>query len=277
MPMDQARGAAREKMAKEQLEPSRKKRGTDGRQRKRNLQRQKGAQGVQEQQSTESPKAETASLYTKVLKVTQRQRAKWRPLPKSSREHLESTMHWLITSLLYKTAENHTEAEKHLNLLKKRLLKSLENLQVPMEKQSSLKNAHSFLAKEKTKSAALEDGLAELQDEIDKVVQAAEFREETIQRLQKEVQELKCELAAEEATASKLFYKDGNHGLALPDFSKDSLKLPILQNELLKIKNQQGLLNDLNTLQKSEEMTTMSAFLEEAYENVDSLQSETVR
>ena len=44
-----------------------------------------------------------------------------------------------------------------------RLLKSLENLQVPMEKQSSLKNAHSFLAKEKTKSAALEDGLAELQ------------------------------------------------------------------------------------------------------------------
>ncbi|XP_061478326.1 centromere protein Q isoform X3 [Rhineura floridana] len=233
---------------------------------------EQGAQAIQKkemQQRTQSPEAETTYLSSNVVKVTPSQRAKWQPLPKSTREHLESMMHWLIISLLYEATRNRNEIEKHLNILKKRLMKHFETLRVPMEKLSRLKNVHKMLAEEKKKSVSLEDGLAELQDEIDKVLPAAELRDENIHSLQNKVQELKRELAAEEAAASELFQTDGNDGLALPDISQYQLKAPILQDELLKTGNQEGLLNDLNTIQESEEMKTMLAFLEQAYENVD--------
>ncbi|KAJ7345759.1 hypothetical protein JRQ81_001709 [Phrynocephalus forsythii] len=271
-------------MPKEPQEPSRIKRGRDGRQKKRNTQR-KGSQGVQKkqnQQRAESPKgspeilhrhtpdAERTSQEAIARRVTPSQRAKWQPLPNSSREHLESMMHYLIKLVLYKTTENYNETDKHLNLLKKRLLKRCQNLQVPVETQSCSKNVPKFLAKERKKSVVLKKALSKLQGELDKVVQAAEIREETIQHLQKEVQALKCELAAEEA-AFKLFQKTDKDVLALPDFSKDCQKPPILQKMLLKVKDQQGLLDDLNTIQQSEEMKAVSVFVEQANEKLDLL------
>ncbi|XP_062972020.1 centromere protein Q [Elgaria multicarinata webbii] len=242
--------------------PSRKR----GRRQKRNLEEEQGVQAVQKktmQQGAQTPE-DVTSWSAKVVRVTPRQRAKWCPLPKSTRECLESMMHWLITSLLYETTDNWSETEKDLNLLKKRLLKHFETLRVPVEKMSSLKSVHEIVAEEKKKSLVMKEGLAELQNEIDKVMSAVEFKDQNIQCLQNKVQELKCELSA----ASKVFQRVHSDDLALPDLSEDQLKAPILQNELLKIGNQQGLLNNLNTIQQSDEMKTMLAFLEQAYENV---------
>ncbi|XP_034966276.1 centromere protein Q isoform X2 [Zootoca vivipara] len=234
-----------------------------------------GAQAVQKKQRqkrVQSSEAETTSLSTitsKVVKVTAGQRAKWRPLPKNTREQLESMMHWLIISLLYETTQNNNETEKHLNCLRKRLVKHFETLKVPVEKQSSLKNVHKMLAEEKKKSVSLEEGLANLQEEINKVSSTTELHDGNIQRLQKKIHKLKCQLAAEKATANELFQTNGSDDLGLPDVAQYRLTAPILQDELLKVRNQEGLLNDINTIQESEEMKTFFAFLEQAYDYVD--------
>ncbi|KAH0621809.1 hypothetical protein JD844_023447 [Phrynosoma platyrhinos] len=135
-----------------------------------------------------------------------------------------------------------TSGSHHNRHINDRLLNSFETLRVPVEKLSSWKNVHKILAKEKKRSVVIEEGLEELQKELDKVLQAAELREKSIECFQNKLQELKSELAAEEAAAIK--------------------------NELLKFRNEQ-LLNDLNTIQQSDEMKTVSAFLEQVNENID--------
>ncbi|XP_042311163.1 centromere protein Q isoform X2 [Sceloporus undulatus] len=254
--------------SKEQIEHPRRKKGSNERPRKTNVEREDAQVVKKKQKRTVHREAKLTCLNTGVLKATATQQAKWQPLSKSTREHLEATVHWLLASILYKTTENHSEIEKHLNRLKKRLLNIFETLRVPVEKLSSWKNVHKILAKEKKMSVVIEEGLVELQNELDKVLQEAEFREKNIECFQNKLQELKSELAAEESAASKLFQRDIKDGLPLPDISKDSLKAPILQNELLKVKNEQ-LLKDLNTIQQSDEMKTVSAFLEHVYENTD--------
>ncbi|XP_066492961.1 centromere protein Q [Tiliqua scincoides] len=233
-------------------ESSSRKQGKDGSGRKkRSKPLGKEARAVRKkkmQQRAESPK-ETTSLDTKVVKVSRNQRAKWQLLSKSTRMHLESMMNWLIVSLLYENAQSHRETERHLNLLKERILKRFETLKVPVQKMSCLQNVCKVLAKEKKHCESLEEGLALLQEEIDEAAQAATLRDDNIQSLQVKVEELKCELAAEEKTASKLFQRDGNNDLALPELSKHSLEAPLIQKRFLKIQNQERILNYLNSIQ----------------------------
>ncbi|XP_053140122.1 centromere protein Q isoform X2 [Hemicordylus capensis] len=256
------------KASQDQPESSGKKKGK-GEKRKRNPEREQGTQAVRKkrmQLRTESPE-ETTSSHTKVVKVTPGQRAKWQPLSKSAKVHLESMMKWLIISLLYENTLNHREVEMHLNILKERLLKRFETLRVPVEKLKSLEKIHRILAEEKKKSAALEEGLAELEEEIDKAVQAAELREQNIQSLHNKIQELKRELAAEEETASELLQRNDSDDLALPELPKQSIKAPMFQEQILKIQNQESILKNLNTILQSEEMKIS---LEKACKKVDS-------
>ncbi|XP_015271246.1 PREDICTED: centromere protein Q, partial [Gekko japonicus] len=104
---------------------------------------------------------------------------------------------------------------------------------------------------------------------IDKSVEEAELRHEDTVRLQNEMQALKHELAAEEEMMSELFCKENNDVLALPKLPKESLEAPILQDLILKIPNQEGVLRDLNKVQQSREMKAMLDSLEQAYENLD--------
>ncbi|XP_028577846.2 centromere protein Q [Podarcis muralis] len=252
--------------------PSGARGGAGGKRPKRTPEGKQGVQAVQKkqrQQRAQSSEAETTSLSSKVVKVTAGQRAKWQPLSKNTREQLESMMRWLITSLQYETTQNNNETEKHLNCLRKRLIKHFETLKVPVERVSSLKNVHKMLAEEKEKSVSLEEGLAKLQEEINKVSSTADLHEGNIQCLQNKIHKLKCQLATERATANELIQTNGSDDLGLPDVAQYRLTAPILQDELLKVRNQEGLLNDINTIQESEEMKTLFAFLEQAYDYVD--------
>ncbi|XP_008115003.1 centromere protein Q isoform X2 [Anolis carolinensis] len=247
---------------KSQLEPPRIKKGSKGRQQKRKQERE-DAEAVEN-------KKKRAKCPT-VLEVNPNPQEKQQLLPTSSREHLEATIHWLITSVLYKTTQNHNEIRKHLNLLKKRLLNSFETIQVPVRKLNSWGKVHTILAEEKKKTVAIEDDSEELQKELDKVLQATELNDNNIKTFQNKVQKLKGDLAAEEAASNKLFQRDGKYDLFLPDIFEDCTKAPILQvsrcqNELLKVRNQPNLLHDLNTIQQSDEMKTLSMFLEQVYE-----------
>ncbi|XP_044275142.1 centromere protein Q isoform X1 [Varanus komodoensis] len=266
--MPRTRRIVKATMPADELEHPSKKKGSGGKQQKRKLEKERNAQAVpkKKQQRTEFAEAAT-SVSTKVVRVTPNQRAEWQPLSKSTREHLESMMHWLIISILYETPKNHSEVEKHLNLLKNRLLHHFENLRVPVQKVRSQKKKPNIAA-EKEKSLMLEEGLAELENEIDRALSASEFRDKRIQSLQNKVLNLRFKLKAMQAKADKFFQRAVDGNLALPDIPVGHLKAPILQNELLKIGNQQGLLHDLNTIQQSDEMKTMLSFLEKAYENV---------
>ncbi|XP_060641521.2 centromere protein Q [Anolis sagrei] len=243
---------------KAQLEHPGTKKRAKGSQRKRKLERE-------DAQAVENKQKKTKCLEG-LLEVNPVQEEKQQLLPKSSRDHLEATMHWLIESILYKTGKNHNEIKKHLNLLKKRFLNSFETIQFPVRKLNSCEKVHRILVEEKKKTVAIEDDLKQLQIELDKALQAAAFNDNNIQTLQNKIEKLKCDLAAEEAASSKLFQTDSKFDPFLPGIFEDCAKAPILQNELLKVKNQTVLLNDLNTIQQSYEMKTLSMFLERAYE-----------
>ncbi|XP_067318062.1 centromere protein Q-like [Anolis sagrei] len=175
-------------------------------------------------------------------------------------------MHWLIKSILYKTGKNHNEIRKHLNLLKKIFLNSFKTIQVPVRKLNSCEKVHRILVEEKNKTVAIEDDLEQLQKELDKALQATVFNDNNIQTLQNKIEKLKCNLAVEEAASSKLFQTESKYDPFLPGIFEDCAKAPILQNELLKVKNQPVILNDLNTIQQSYEMKTLSMFPDQAYE-----------
>nr|XP_056712799.1 centromere protein Q [Euleptes europaea] len=259
--------AVKAKSSHGQPGPSSERRGSYGRRTKKKAEREQGIQPVKKKRRTRSSE-ETPSPERKVV-VTASQRAKWQPLPESVRAHLESVMHGVILSIIYENPQNQGQIEKHLNHVKERLLKHFVTLRVPVEKQSILRSLKKLQAEEEDKIAAVEAGLEELQDAIDKLVEEAELRHEETTSLQNEVEALKRELAAEEEMMSELFSKESNDVLALPKLQNESLEAPLLQELILKIPNQEGVLNDLNKIQQSKEMKAMLDSLEQAYGNMD--------
>ncbi|XP_060087117.1 centromere protein Q isoform X2 [Heteronotia binoei] len=260
------RGAVKAKRSQSQPGPSSGRRGSGGRRTKKKPEREQGAQPVKKKQRVQS--SEETPSERKVV-VTPGQRAKWQQLSESSRAHLQSMMRGLILSIIYESPENQQEIEKHLKRLMERLLKCFETLRVPVEKQSNPKNAKKLQAKEEENIAAIEKGLVELQEAIDKSVEEAKVRHEETTCLQNEIQALKRELAAEEEMMSELFSKESSDVLALPKLQKESLEAPVLQELMLKIPNQKGVLGDLNKIQQSKEMKAMLDALEQAYGNLD--------
>ncbi|XP_059576212.1 centromere protein Q-like [Alligator mississippiensis] len=102
-------------------------------------------------------------------------------------------------------------------------------------------------------------------------MQAAEHTDENIQSLQDKIRMLRSELEEEENKAKMVFQGSGRGVLNLPELPTNSLEAPILQEEILKIPNQTGVLQNLNTIQRSAEMRNMLSLLKQAYEKVDSL------
>ncbi|XP_025026037.1 centromere protein Q [Python bivittatus] len=198
-----------------------------------------------------------------------KQKVKCQQLPKSIKKSLESKIHWTIVSVIYEPRQNYSETEKCLNILKERLLKRIETLEVPVDQLNGLKNVRKILKEEEERYIFMEEGLLHLEGEIAKDSLAINTLYENIQILQKEIQPLNHELAALEAEADKLFHRDGNDDLGLPVLSAESLELPVLQNEVLKIGNPQALLGDMNVIQQSDEMKAMKAFLEQLYEKAE--------
>ncbi|XP_035419555.1 centromere protein Q [Cygnus atratus] len=249
-----------------------KKKGTDGERRKQ-AQKRKGVTQTVKRKNKEdedySPAGERG--YSKKVKLTSAKTESWQTLSESSRMFLETVMDSGILSILCQQSGGKGDVQKHLNLLKERMLGLFKTLKVPPGKLGDLKNVLSLHLAEKQMLETNEKTLIQLQEEITEAEQSAEHMEETIMRLQNKIQALKKQLEEDEKKAQKVFQEGGTGALHLPELPKRSLQAPTLQEEILKIKNQKGLLKDMNTIQQSADMKNMLTLIEKIYEKVDFL------
>ncbi|XP_006038831.1 centromere protein Q isoform X2 [Alligator sinensis] len=266
-------GAARSKSKLRQpSETVSKRKGTDGGKRKRTQEGEvKQTAKKRGKQYREQSPEEMASGKTKRVKKATSKTADWQPLSESSREILDTMMDSVILSILSQKLIAKEDIHKHLNLLKERLQRHFKTLKVPSGKLGNLKNVVNLKVQEKQKLASNEESLALLKEEIEKAMQAAERTDENIQSLQDKIRMLRSELEEEENKAKMVFQGSGRGVLNLPELPTNSLEAPILQEEILKIPNQTGVLQNLNTIQRSAEMRNMLSLLKQAYEKVDSL------
>ncbi|NWW34793.1 CENPQ protein, partial [Panurus biarmicus] len=208
---------------------------------------------------------------SKRVKLSSATIGSWQPLSENSRLLLENIVDSVVLSVLSQQKEKKSDVQRHLNLLKERVLRSFKILKVPPGKLGNLKNILSLQMEEKQMLEMNEESLVQLQEEITEAERSAERIEEDIQQLQHKIQVLKNQLEEDEKDARKVFQENGSGTLDLPELPKHSLQAPTLQEEILKVKNQKGLLKDLNAIQQSTELKNLLTLVEKTYEKVDLL------
>ncbi|KAM6221156.1 LOW QUALITY PROTEIN: centromere protein Q-like [Rhynchocyon petersi] len=211
----------------------------------------------------------TSHANFKQIQMTSKKRKGWQPLSKTSREYLQTMIDSIGITILSNTSKEKEKEQVHyhLNYLKKRLLQLCESLKAPSRKLKNLTltNMASLLKVEKACHRANE-GLASLQEEVEKTVENTELMTENIQSLKNKIQVLTTEVEEEEKKLKQVFEVDHSGVLGLPELPQDSLKAPILQNEILmEIPNHKALLKDLETLHNSSQMKSMMTLIEAAY------------
>ncbi|NWW44028.1 CENPQ protein, partial [Pedionomus torquatus] len=209
--------------------------------------------------------------FSKKVKLTSAKIGAWQTLSETSRQFLETVMDSVILSVLCQQSVKKDDVQKHLNLLKERMLRFFRTLKVPPGKLGNLKNLPSLQMAEKQTLETNEESLVQLQEEITEAERSAEHTEQAIQQLQQKIQVLKNQLEEEEKKAKKVFQENGSAALHLPELPKHSFQAPVLQEELLKVKNQKGLLKDMNTVQQSADLKNMLTLIEKTYEKVNFL------
>ncbi|XP_072688816.1 centromere protein Q isoform X1 [Canis lupus baileyi] len=213
---------------------------------------------------------QTEHTNLKQIKIASNKRKTWQLLSESIREHLQIMMDSVIIAILSNKIRKNDQVQYHLNYLKKRLLQLCETLKVPPKKLKNLTNVSSLLKMERAQHRANEEGLALLQEEIDKIVQTILSMTGNIESLKNRIQVLKSEVEEEEEKVKKMFQIGSSGVLSLPELSQKSLKAPILQREILTlIPNHNALLRDLDVLHNSSQMKNMLTFIEEAYKRLD--------
>ncbi|KAM6081719.1 centromere protein Q isoform 2-T2 [Chlamydotis macqueenii] len=266
-------GASAKKPFKSQNQqgPSSKKKGADGAGRNQG-QKKKATQTVKRKaKENEDYSAAGEKGSSKKMKLTSAKIGSWQTLSESSRQFLETVMDSAVLCVLCQQTEKKGDVQKHLNLLKERVLRSFKTLKVPPGKLANLKNILSLQMAEKQMLETNEESLVQLQEEINEVERSADRNEETIQQLQYKIQLLKNQLEEDEKKAKKIFQENSSGALHLPELPKRSLQAPTLQEEILKVKDQKGLLKDLNTIQQSTDLKNMLTLIEKTYEKVDFL------
>ncbi|NXI98453.1 CENPQ protein, partial [Psophia crepitans] len=208
---------------------------------------------------------------SKKVKLTSAKIGSWKILSESSRQFLEAVMDSVILSILCQQSERKGDVQKHLNLLRQRVRRLFKTLKVPPGELGNLKSVASLKMAEKQVLETNEESLVQLQEEINKAERSAEHIEETIQQLQNKIQKLKDQLKEDEKKTKEVFQENSSGALHLPELPKRSLQAPTLQEEILKVKNQKGLLQDMNTIQQSADMKNMLTLIEKIYEKVDFL------
>uniref|UniRef100_A0A674H607 Centromere protein Q n=1 Tax=Taeniopygia guttata TaxID=59729 RepID=A0A674H607_TAEGU len=208
---------------------------------------------------------------SKKVKLSSATIRSWQPLSENSRQFLENTVDSVVLSVLSQQTEEKDDVQKHLNVLKNRVLRSFKTLTVPPGKLGNLKNILGLQMAEKQMLETNEESLVQLQEEITEAERSAELIEENIQQLQYKIQVLKNQLKKDEENARKVFQENGSGALQLPELPKCSFQAPTLQEEILKVKNQKGLLKDMNAIQQSANLKNLLTLIEKTYEKVDLL------
>ncbi|NXC11106.1 CENPQ protein, partial [Orthonyx spaldingii] len=208
---------------------------------------------------------------SKKLKLSSAAVGSWQPLSENTRLFLQNVVDSVVLSVLSQQREKKDDVQKHLNELTERLLRCFKTLKVPPGKLGNLKNIQSLQMAEKQMLETNEELLVQLQEEITEAERSAERIEESVQQLQYKIQVLKNQLEGDEKDAKKVFQENGSGALHLPELPMSSLQAPILQEEILKVKNQKGLLKDMNAIQQSAELKNLLTLIEKTYEKVDLL------
>ncbi|NWT79046.1 CENPQ protein, partial [Lanius ludovicianus] len=208
---------------------------------------------------------------SKKVKLSSATIGSWQPLSESSRLFLENVVDSVVLSVLSQQRERKDDVQKHLNVLKERVLRSLKTLKVPPGKLGNLKNIPSLQMAEKQMLETNEESLVQLQEEITDAERSADLIEGSVQQLQYKIQALKNQLEEDEKEARKVFQENGRGALNLPELPKCSLQAPTLQEEILKVKNQKNLLKDMNAIQQSADLKNLLTLIEKTYEKVDLL------
>ncbi|NXU40207.1 CENPQ protein, partial [Drymodes brunneopygia] len=208
---------------------------------------------------------------TKKVKLSSATMGSWQPLSENSRQFLENIVESVVLSVLSQQREKKDDVQKHLNVLKERVLRSFKTLKVPPGKLGNLKNIPGLQMAEKQMLETNEESLVQLQEEINEAERSAEHIEEKIQQLQYKIQVLKNQLEEDEKDARKVLQENGSGALHLPKLPKHSLQAPTLQEEILKVENQEGLLKDMNAIQQSADLKNLLTLIEKTYEKVDLL------
>ncbi|NXE35944.1 CENPQ protein, partial [Ptilorrhoa leucosticta] len=208
---------------------------------------------------------------SKKVKLSSATIGSWQPLSESSRLFLENVVDSKKKSVLSQQRERKDDVQKHLNVLKERVLRSFKTLKVPPGKLGNLKNILSLQMAEKQMLEANEESLVQLQDEITEAERLAEHIEEQKKQLQYKIQALKNQLEEDEKKKRKVFQENGSKKNHLPELPKRSLQAPTLQEEILKVKNQKKKIKDMNAIQQSADLKNLLTLIEKTYEKVDLL------
>nr|XP_054485022.1 centromere protein Q isoform X2 [Agelaius phoeniceus] len=265
------RSAKNPSKSQNQQGPSSKKKGADEQGRKQGQKRQvpqTGKRGVKELKDS-SPAGENGS--SKKVKLSSATIRSWQPLSENSRLFLENIVESVVLSVLSQQREGKDDVQKHLNVLKNRVLRSFKTINVPPGKLANLKNILGLQMAEKQMLETNEESLVQLQEEINEAERSAERIEENTQQLKYKIQVLKNQLEGDEKDARKVFQENGTGALQLPELPKCSLQAPTLQEEILKVKNQKDLLKDMNAIQQSADLKNLLTLVEKTYEKVDLL------
>ncbi|XP_062345604.1 centromere protein Q isoform X2 [Cinclus cinclus] len=251
--------------------PSRKKKGADEQGRKQHQKRQVPQTVRREVKELKDCSPEGENCSSKKVKLSSATTGSWQPLSDNSRVFLENILDSVLLSVLAQQKERKGDVQKHLNVLKERVLRSFKTLKVPPGKLGNMKNILSLQMAEKKMLETNEETLLQLQEEITEVEQSAERIEENTQQLQYKIHALKKQLEEDEKDSRKVLQENGSGTLYLPELPKNSLQAPILQEEILKVKNQKSLLKDLNAIQQSADLKNLLTLVEKTYEKVDLL------
>ncbi|XP_026701512.1 centromere protein Q [Athene cunicularia] len=265
-------GSAKKSKSQNQQGPSSQKKRTEREGRKQDQKRKHITQTVKrkaKEHGDYSPAEEKG--YSKKVKLTSAKTGSWQTLSETSRQFLETVMDSLILSVLCQQGERKDDVQKHLNLLREKVLRFFKTLKVPPGMLGNLKNIPSLQMAEKQMFEASKESLVQLQEEIKEAEQSAERTEEAMLQLQHKIQVLRNQLEEDEKKARKVFQENGRGELYLPELPKHSLQTPTLQEEMLKMENQNGLLQDMNIIQQSADLKNMLTLIEKTYEKVDCL------
>ncbi|NWX34179.1 CENPQ protein, partial [Notiomystis cincta] len=208
---------------------------------------------------------------SKKVKLSSATVGSWQPLSENSRLFLENIVDSVLLSVLSQQRERKDDVQKHLNVLKERVLRSFKTLKVPPGKLGNLKSILSLQMAEKQMLETNEESLLQLQEEITEAERSAELIEENVKQLQYKIQVLKIQLEETEKDARKVLQENSSGALHLPELPQHSLQAPILQEEILKVKNRKGLLKDMNAIQQSADLKNLLTLIEKTYEKVDLL------
>ncbi|XP_078528018.1 centromere protein Q isoform X2 [Lissotriton helveticus] len=205
----------------------------------------------------------------KTLPLPPAKTAKWKVMSKDSQDYLKILISGTVLSLLSKKIPEKESVQKHLRILEGKLLAHCQDLKVPPALPKLYKNIAGKVAQETEQMEHSQVTLETLQDKVDESVQDLKRMGEEIETLQEKIRILKSQQDDEEEDSGEAL--DNAENILSMELPKASYDAPLLQEEMLKVTNQEVLLQELCSSRSLPVTRDVRALIEQAYAEVDNL------